>query len=94
VNGQWYVFIAEGTGELIGHYDPEVRGQNLNGSIGTDVNDFKFGAQMLTATEDGKWVSYVFNEPVSGELASKHSWVVRHDGLLFGSGWYSNEPAQ
>ncbi len=94
VNGQWYVFIAEGTGELIGHYDPEVRGQNLNGSIGTDVNDYRFGVQIMTATEEGKWVSYVFNEPVSGELASKHSWVVRHDGLIFGSGWYSNEPEQ
>ncbi len=94
VNGQWYVFIADETGELIGHYDPEIVGQNLNGSIGTDVNDFRFGFQMMTATEEGKWVSYVFNEPVSGELRSKHSWVVRHDGLLFGSGWYSNEPAQ
>ena len=23
VNGQWYVFIADETGELIGHYDPK-----------------------------------------------------------------------
>ena len=94
VNGQWYVFIADETGELIGHYDPEIVGQNLNGSIGTDVNDYRFGIQMMTATEEGKWVSYAFNEPVSGEPRSKHSWVVRHDGLIFGSGWYSNEPAQ
>ena len=94
VNGQWYVFIADKTGELIGHYDPEIVGQNLNGSIGTDVNDFRFGILMMTATEEGKWVSYVFNEPVTGEPRTKHSWVVRHDGLLFASGWYSNEPAQ
>ena len=94
VNGQWYVFIADETGELIGHYDPEIVGQNLNGSLGTDANDFRFGIQMLTATEEGKWVSYVFNEPVSGGLASKHSWVVRHDGLFFGSGWYSNVAEQ
>ena len=94
VNGQWYVFIADGAGELIGHYNPEIVGQNLNGSIGTDVNDFEFGFQMMTATEEGKWVSYVFNEPVTGELRTKHAWVVRHDGLLFGSGWYNNEPSQ
>ncbi|MCY4653920.1 MAG: cache domain-containing protein, partial [Dehalococcoidia bacterium] len=94
VNGQWYVFIADETGELIGHYNPEIVGQNLNGSLGTDANDFRFGVQMLTANEEGKWVSYVFNEPVSGSLASKHAWVVRHDGLFFGSGWYSNVAEQ
>ena len=22
---------------------------------------------------------------------SKHSWIVRHDGLFFGSGWYEKE---
>ncbi len=91
VNGQWYVFIADETGEIIGQYNPEIRGQNLNGPLGTDANEFKFGAQMLTATEEGKWVSYVFSETVTGEPGAKHSWVVRHDGLLFGSGWYDVE---
>ncbi len=79
--------IAE-DGELIGHYDPEVLGQNLNGPLGTDVNGYNYGPDMPAADEDGKWVSYVFNNPATGDPNSKHSWVVRRDELIFGSGWY------
>jgi len=47
---------------------------------------------MLAATEDGHWVSYVFVNPDTGEEQRKHAWVVPHDGLIFGSGWY--EPVE
>ena len=30
----------------------------------------------------------VLLNPESGENRQKHTWIVRHDGLLFGSGWY------
>ena len=93
VDGQWYAFIIAEDGEVIGQYDPEIRGQNLNGSLGTDASGYNFGPDMLAADENGKWVSYVFKNPATGELGSKHSWVVKHDGLLFGSGWYTN-PAE
>ena len=51
---------------------------------------------MLAASEDGAWVTYVYNNPASdnvgedylGAVQLKNAWVVRHDGLLFGSGWY------
>ena len=50
---------------------------------------------MLSADEDGRWVSYVYGNPETrpigtafGELQLKNTWVVRHDVLLFGSGWY------
>ncbi len=90
VDGYWYVFVIDQEGELIGHYDPEVVGENLNGPIGTDVNGYDFGADMLTADEDGKWISYVFNNPAKEQIESKHSWVVRYDDLIFGSGWYTD----
>ena len=90
VDGQWYVFVLDEAGEVIGHYDQAVRGRNLNGSLGTDATGYTFGPDMLAADEDGKWVSYIFNNPETGQLESKHSWVVRHDGLLFGSGWYTD----
>ena len=90
VDGQWYVFIIEPDGEIIGHYNPEVVGQNLNGAIGTDATGYIFGPDMLAADETGKWVSYVFHNPATDELDSKHSWVVRYDDLLFGSGWYTD----
>ena len=95
VDGQWYVFIVDANDRLIGHYDAHILGEDLNGPLGTDANGYKFGPEMLTATEDGKWVSYVFRNPETGTLSSnfeqfelKNAWVVRHAGLLFGSGWY------
>ena len=100
IDEQWYVFIAGETGEIISHFDTNVLGQNLNGPLGTDARGYNFGPQMLAATEEGTWVSYVYKNPDTDRLTDsdrhlgavelKHAWVVRHDGLLFGSGWYVN----
>ena len=100
IDEQWYVFIADEDGEIISHFNTNVLGQNLNGPLGTDAAGYKFGPQMLAATGDGTWVSYEYNNPASDRLTDsdrhvgavelKHAWVVRHDGLLFGSGWYVN----
>lgn len=88
VDGQWYVFVADEDNTIIGHYDESVRGESLLGHLGTDETRYNFGRDMASADEDGKWVSYVYNNPATSEPGSKHSWVVRHDGVLFGSGWY------
>ena len=96
IDGQWYVFIIDEDNKVIGHYDNKLLGEDLNGPIGTDANGYNFGPEMLSATEEGKWVSYVFSNPdrtniSPGELGDvdlKNAWVVRHDGMLFGSGWY------
>lgn len=96
IDGQWYVFIVDGDGEVIAHPDERRVGLDINGPIGTDVNGYAFGAQMLSADETGKWVPYVYANPASGVLDDssdaafefKNAWVVRHDGLLFSSGWY------
>ena len=65
--------------------------------MGTDANGYNFGPEMLAATEDGRWVSYVYRNPESAAASApttrralKNAWVVKHDGLLFGSGWYVN----
>ena len=44
--------------------------------------------ELLGATESGRWVDYVLLNPETGENRQKHTWIVRHDGLLFASGWY------
>ena len=97
IDGEWYVFIIDETGIVIGHPDAGRLGLDLNGWVGTDANGYNFGPEMLSATEDGKWVSYVYRSPESWGTASeleqlelKNVWVVRHDGLLFASGWYIN----
>ena len=92
VDGQWYLGIIDEDGINIAHYDDNVRGKSLHGDLGTDITGYNFGAEIVNVTEDGKWISYVYNNPATGELGSKHSWVVLHDGMLFGAGWYT-EPA-
>ena len=93
IDGQWYVFIIDEDDLVVGHPDPERRGLDLKGWVGTDANGYQFGPEMLSATEEGKWVSYVYRNPESGGIGSgnfelKNAWVTERDGLLFGSGWY------
>ena len=96
VDGQWYVFIIDENDLVIGHPDAHRLGLDLNGWVGTDANGYNFGPEMLSATEEGKWVSYVYQNPERGSITPgdlskvdlKNAWVVRHDGLLFASGWY------
>ncbi|WP_419917252.1 cache domain-containing protein [Candidatus Poriferisodalis sp.] len=94
VDGQWYVFIIDDNDTVIAHYNPDLLGLDVNGPVGTDINGYSYGPEMLAATEAGRWVPYVYVNPASGTLGDeaafelKHTWVVRHDGLLFGSGWY------
>ena len=95
IDGQWYVFIVDVNDLVIAHPEVSLVGLDLKGPLGTDANGYNFGPEMLLATEEGKWVSYVYRNPETrnigsdfGELQLKNAWVVWHDGLLFGSGWY------
>ena len=94
------MFIVDEDDKIIGHYDAHLIGHDLKGPVGTDAEEYNFGPDILAATKEGRWVSYVFANPESelaepdhtGAVEFKHTWVVRHDGLLFGSGWYHDEP--
>ena len=86
VDGQWYVFIIDGDGYTIGHFNPEFIGRDP--SLRVDATGRFYGDELLGATESGRWVDYVLTNPAAGENRQKHTWIVRHDGLLFASGWY------
>ena len=90
VDGEWYIFIVDEAGSIVAH--PTVKdnlGRSLNEVLGTDINGYQFGDEMLAATEEGKWVDYTYLNPARrNQQEVKHTWVTRHDGLLFGSGWY------
>ena len=98
IDGQWYVFIIDQDARVVAHPDPERVGLDVNGWVGTDINGYHYAPEMLSATDEGKWVTYVSANPehgdfgpgYTGEFELKNAWVVRHDGLLFGSGWYVN----
>ena len=89
VDGQWYVFIIDADGYTIAHHNPERIG--LDPALRVDSTGYFYGDDILSATEEGKWVTYVFHNPDTDEETRKHSWIVRHDGLFFGSGWYEKE---
>ena len=96
IDGQWYMIVIDDSGSVLGHYNENLRGLDLNGPVGTDVNGYRFGPEILSDTEDGKWVSYVYRNPEAGnpfagdlgQLQLKNAWVVQHDDLLFVSGWH------
>ena len=87
VDGEWYAFIVGEDGRTIAHFRPELIGRDP--ALRVDATGYFYGDDMLSATEEGKWVSYVFNNPETGEETRKNAWLVRHDGLIFGSGWYA-----
>ena len=90
VDGAWYAVIVDADDTFIAHYNAEIIGESLVGPVGIDVNGYAFGEAMAAADETGRWVSYIFLNPATGEQQLKHSWTVRHDGLIFVSGWYEH----
>ncbi len=93
VDGQWFVFIVDENDKVIAHHNPGLIGEDLNGPFGVDANGYSFGRDFLSATEQGKWVSYVSRNPETGGVGDfeiKNVWVVKQDDLLFASGWHIN----
>ena len=86
VDGQWYVFIVDDGGITIAHHNSKFRGRDPSERV--DVTGYFYGDELLGATEEGRWISYVIENPETGGNAQKHTWVMRRDGLLFASGWY------
>ena len=85
--GEWYVFIIDETGTFLAHPTrPELVDTPLT-DIGIDPTGYDFGTEFLAVSEHA-WISYVFHNPVTQTDEQKHTWLVRHDGLLFGAGWY------
>lgn len=86
INGSWYVFIIEGDYLVVNPNRPDLVGTST--AARSDVNGKPYGKELVAADEDGVWVDYFFKHPVTGEATQKIAWAVRHDGLVFGSGWY------
>ncbi len=87
VDGAWYVFIIDEDGARLAHPTrPDLVGQLVQEGPG-DANGYRYGEDFITVTESA-WISYVFGNPERDQLEQKHTWLVRHDGLLFGAGWY------
>ncbi|MCE2494809.1 MAG: cache domain-containing protein, partial [Alphaproteobacteria bacterium] len=86
VDDQWYVFIIDEDGYTIGHHNSMFIGRDP--ALRVDSTGRFYGDDLLSATETGRWVDYVLLNPETGDERQKHTWAVRHDGLIFASGWY------
>ena len=91
VDGQWYVFMIDEDGTAIAHANPALVGQLASDILGP--NNYPTGAAVAaSADENGAWFDYTFTNPATGSVETKHSWMVIHDGITFGSGWYEEGP--
>lgn len=88
LDGQWYVFIYDENDVGLAHaVNPDLVGRHASEAVGP--NGYPAGEALeAVADEAGSWFTYSFVNPQTGSPQTKHSWVVRHEGLLFGSGWY------
>ena len=91
IDGQWYVFIWDENDMMLAHANPSLVGRHASEVLGP--NNYPAGeATVAAAEETGNWFSYTYTNPDSGGVEAKHSWIVEHDGLIFGSGWYEAGP--
>ncbi|MDE0070222.1 MAG: hypothetical protein OXO48_10940 [Caldilineaceae bacterium] len=86
LDGQWYLFVISEENRIIAHYDPARMGaDNL---LFADSTGYQVGKVVAETTEQGQWLTYFALNPETGQDARKHAWVIRHDGIIFGAGWY------
>ena len=88
IDREWYVFIIDEHDLFLSHpFRPDLIGQDVKTLV--DANGYEFGKEIATATAAGHWIHYLWPHPAAdGEEEPKHSWVIRHDGLVFGAGYY------
>ena len=87
VEGQWYMFIADADDRMVAHGAmPELVGEDFKTVV--SPAGYPVGEEMVRDAGEGSWFSYDWPNPETGEDGAKHSWVVRHEGILFGSGYY------
>ena len=68
-------------------------GKHISQALGP--NSYPTGAAVAaSADQDGAWFDYTYANPASGVVETKHSWMVIHDGITFGSGWYERGPGK
>ena len=83
-----YMFVIGSDNRTVVHgRDPGRVGTNVAGLV--DATGKPFGKEIIEkADEKGMWVDYVVRDPLTEQELPKSSWLVRHDGYIFGCGIY------
>ena len=88
IDGQWYVFITDADDMFVAHApSPDLVGTDLKDVLGLDGSRM-LGVEIASATATGLWIEYLWPNPETGENEQKRTWAIRHDGYLFGAGYY------
>ena len=91
LDGQFYLFLIGEDDIYLAHpIFPHLIGTDINGVVGSDGQEL--GKEIAQAAEQGVWVEYLWPHPVSRKEQQKVTWAIRHDGLIFASGYYAGEP--
>ena len=91
LEGQFYLFLIGADDNYLAHpIFPHLIGTDIKEVVGSDGQEL--GEEIARATEEGVWVEYLWPHPVSRKEQQKVTWAVRHDGLIFASGYYAGGP--
>ena len=91
VDGQFYLFFIDENDIYLAHpIFPHLKGTDVKDVVGSDGQEL--GKEIAEATETGHWVDYLWPNPVTALEEPKSAWVMRHDGLIFASGYYTPDP--
>ena len=91
LDGQFYLFLIGEDDIYLAHpIFPHLIGTDIKDVVGSDGQEL--GKEIAQATEEGAWVEYLWPHPISRKEQQKVTWAIRHDGLIFASGYYAGEP--
>ena len=91
LDGQFYLFLIGEDDNYLAHpIFPHLIGSDIKDVVGSDGQEL--GKEIAQATEEGVWVEYLWPHPVSRKEQQKVTWAIRHDGLIFASGYYAGDP--
>ena len=91
VDGHFYLFLIGADDIYLAHpIFPHLKGTDIKDVVGSDGQEL--GKEIAEATEEGHWVDYLWPNPVTGIEEPKSAWVIRHDGMIFASGYYTPDP--
>ena len=91
LDGQFYLFLIGQDDNYLAHpIFPHLIGSDIKDVVGSDGQEL--GKEIAQATEEGVWVEYLWPHPLTRKEQQKVTWAIRHDGLIFASGYYAGEP--
>ena len=86
--GVWFLALLDKDGKFLTHYVND-------GLVGTHAEDYwspdgtDVGRRMLASTEEGHWFQATFPNIRGAGDNHRITWAVRHDGLVFASGYFA-----